>query len=280
MITATDLTLRAGARTLIESASFTIARGDRIGLVGRNGAGKTTLARVLAGEGLADGGTIARSGAVGYLPQGPSEGDTTMTARDRVLSGRGMDAVLRELRSATDAMAAGDRDAIERYARLEDQLTALGGYGAEAEAASIAASLGLPARLLDHQLRMLSGGQRRRVELARILFGGADTLLLDEPTNHLDADSIAWLRDFLRAHKGGLVVISHDVGLLDAAVNRVFYQDATRASTTWAGRHTASSARATSGGGSGSARTPRRRRARSWPRPTACATRRRWPGPR
>src|SRR5437660_1500447 len=167
MITATDLTLRAGARTLIESASFTIARGDRIGLVGRNGAGKTTLARVLAGEGLADGGTIARSGAVGYLPQGPSEGDTTMTARDRVLSGRGMDAVLRELRSATDAMAAGDRDAIERYARLEDQLTALGGYGAEAEAASIAASLGLPARLLDHQLRMLSGGQRRRGQLAR-----------------------------------------------------------------------------------------------------------------
>jgi ATPase subunit of ABC transporter with duplicated ATPase domains len=137
--------------------------------------------------------------------------------------------VLRELRAATDAMAAGDEGAIERYGRLEDRLTTMGGYGAEAEAASVAASLGLPGRLLDHRLRELSGGQRRRVELARILFGGADTLLLDEPTNHLDADSIAWLRDFLRGHRGGLVVISHDAGLLEAVVNRVFHLDANRA---------------------------------------------------
>src|SRR5207237_7512066 len=115
-----------------------------------------------------------------------------------------------------------------RYDRLEDRLQALGGYGAEAEAASIAASLGLPQRVLEQPLRALSGGQRRRVELARILFGGADTLLLDEPTNHLDADSIAWLRDFLRGHRGGLVVISHDAGLLETTVNRVFHLDANR----------------------------------------------------
>ncbi|HXM54313.1 MAG TPA: ABC-F family ATP-binding cassette domain-containing protein [Candidatus Dormibacteraeota bacterium] len=229
MITVTDLTLRAGARTLLEAATFTIGRGDRVGLVGRNGAGKTTLARVLSGEALADGGGVVRSGAVGYLPQGPSEGDMSVLARDRILSGRGMDAVLGDLRAAADAMAAGEPGAIERYGRLEDRLIALGGYGAEAEAASIAASLGLPARLLDHRLRELSGGQRRRVELARILFGGADTLLLDEPTNHLDADSITWLRDFLRAHRGGLVVISHDVELLEATVNRVFHLDANRA---------------------------------------------------
>jgi ATPase subunit of ABC transporter with duplicated ATPase domains len=229
MITATDVTLRAGARTLLEPTSFSIARGDRVGLVGRNGAGKTTLARVLAGEALADGGSIARSGMVGYLPQGPSEGDVSVLARDRILSGRGLDAVLADMRTATDAMAGGDEAAIERYGRLEDRLTALGGYGTEAEAASIAASLGLPARVLDQPLRALSGGQRRRVELSRILFGGADTLLLDEPTNHLDADSIAWLRDFLRGHKGGLVVISHDVALLETAVNRVFHLDANRA---------------------------------------------------
>jgi ATPase subunit of ABC transporter with duplicated ATPase domains len=247
MITVTDLTLRAGARTLLESASFTIGRGDRVGLVGRNGAGKTTLARILSGEGLADAGTVTRSGAVGYLPQGPAdppheirtppprshgdpgEGDRSVTARERVLSGRGMDAVLRDLRAATEAMGRGEPAAIQRYALLEDRLTAVGGYGAEAEAASMAASLGLPARLLEQPLRELSGGQRRRVELARILFSGADTLLLDEPTNHLDADSIAWLRDFLRGHRGGLVVISHDVGLLDATVNRVFHLDANRA---------------------------------------------------
>ncbi len=229
MITATNLLLRAGARTLLKEASFTVAHGDRVGLVGRNGAGKSTLARVLAGETAADGGAVVRTGTVGYLPQGPCEGDVDVLARDRILSGRGMDAVLREIRSAQGAMAAGDPGAIDHYASVEDRLTALGGYSAEAEAASIAANLGLPAGMLDRPLRSLSGGQRRRVELARILFSGAATLLLDEPTNHLDADSIAWLRDFLRGHRGGLVVISHDAGMLQAAVNRVFHLDATRA---------------------------------------------------
>ncbi|MGH3509498.1 MAG: ABC-F family ATP-binding cassette domain-containing protein, partial [Nocardioidaceae bacterium] len=89
--------------------------------------------------------------------------------------------------------------------------------------------LGLPERVLGQPLRQLSGGQRRRVELSRILFSGADNLLLDEPTNHLDADSIGWLRDFLKNHKGGLVVISHDVGLLEVCVNRVLHLDANRA---------------------------------------------------
>ena len=230
MITATNLTLRAAARTLLEGASFTVAHGDRVGLVGRNGAGKTTLARVLAGEVLPDGGRVARTGSAAYLPQdGTSAGDMNGVARDRVLSGRGLDGVLRELWSAQEAMAAGDPAAVELYGHLEDRLTALGGYGAESEAASIAISLGLPARVLDQPLRSLSGGQRRRVELARILFGGAGTLLLEEPTNHLDADAIAWLRDFLRGHRGGLVVISHDVGLLEVAVNRVFHIDANRA---------------------------------------------------
>ncbi len=122
-----------------------------------------------------------------------------------------------------------DRDkAVRRYGRLEERLHVLGGYSAEAEAASIASSLGLPDRVMTQPLGTLSGGQRRRVELARILFSGADTLLLDEPTNHLDADSIVWLRDFLKGHQGGLVVISHDVELLDAVVNRVFHLDANR----------------------------------------------------
>ena len=83
--------------------------------------------------------------------------------------------------------------------------------------------------MLGQPLKTLSGGQRRRVELARILFSGAETLLLDEPTNHLDADSIVWLREFLKAHKGGLVVISHDTALLEATVNRVLHLDANRA---------------------------------------------------
>src|SRR4029078_2437820 len=102
--------------------------------------------------------------------------------------------------------------------RLDATFTARGGYAAEAEAASIASSLGLQERVRGQPLRTRSGGQRRRVELARILFSGAPTLLLDEPTNHLDADSITWLREFLRTHKGGLVIISHDVAALDDCV--------------------------------------------------------------
>ncbi|MGH3365750.1 MAG: ABC-F family ATP-binding cassette domain-containing protein, partial [Nocardioidaceae bacterium] len=89
--------------------------------------------------------------------------------------------------------------------------------------------LGLPERVLGQRLGTLSGGQRRRVELARILFGDSATLLLDEPTNHLDADSITWLREFLRSHQGGLVVISHDVALLENTVNKVLHLDANRA---------------------------------------------------
>ena len=115
------------------------------------------------------------------------------------------------------------------YARAENVLLSAGGYAAEAEAARIAANLGLPDRVLGQPLYTLSGGQRRRIELARILFSDADTLLLDEPTNHLDADSITWLKGYLQSFGGGLVVISHDVGLLEAVVNKVFHLDANRA---------------------------------------------------
>ncbi len=228
MLTATGVELRAGARLLLDDATFRVGAGDRVGLVGRNGAGKTTLARVLAGEGQPAAGTVERRGSVGYLPQDPRTGDLSVLARDRVLSGRGLDVVMADLRVAEEAMAAGDERALHRYSAVQERLHVLGGYAAEAEAASVAASLGLPDRVLSQPLRTLSGGQRRRIELARILFSGADTLLLDEPTNHLDADSIVWLREFLRGHRGGLVVISHDVELLEVTVNKVFHLDATR----------------------------------------------------
>jgi ATPase subunit of ABC transporter with duplicated ATPase domains len=232
MLTATDLEISVAGRLLIAPVTFQIAAGDRIGLVGRNGAGKTTLARVLAGEALPSGGSVRRTGDVAYLPQDPRTGDLDVLARDRILSARSLDGVIRDMRASEQRMAetaGAERDAaIRRYGRLEERFQALGGYAAESEAASIASSLGLPERVFGQALRTLSGGQRRRVELARVLFSGAPTLLLDEPTNHLDADSIAWLRSFLRAHEGGMAVISHDVELLEATVNRVFHLDATR----------------------------------------------------
>jgi ATPase subunit of ABC transporter with duplicated ATPase domains len=233
MITTTDVEIRAGARTLLEAVSFRVAAGDKVGLVGRNGAGKTTLTKVLAGEAQPASGSVTSSGAVGYLPQDPRTGDLDVLAANRILGARGLDVLLAELREAEGAMASVDetrRDAaVRRYGRVEERFHVLGGYAAESEAASIASSLGLPERVLQQPLGTLSGGQRRRVELARILFSGAETLLLDEPTNHLDADSILWLRDFLKRHRGGLIVISHDVGLLEQVVTRVFHLDANRA---------------------------------------------------
>ncbi len=232
MLVARDLEVRAGARLLLEHASFQVAPGDKIGLVGRNGAGKTTLTRILAGEAQPVAGTVSRSGAVGYLPQDPRTGDLDVLARDRILSARGLDLVIARLRKAEHGMGADgevERDkAMASYARAEAELVAAGGYAAEAEAARIASNLGLADRVLHQPLRTLSGGQRRRVELSRILFSGAETLLLDEPTNHLDADSIGWLRSFLQSHAGGLVVISHDSGLLEHTVNKVLHLDAQR----------------------------------------------------
>jgi ATPase subunit of ABC transporter with duplicated ATPase domains len=233
VIVASGVELRAGARLLLDDVNLRVAPGDRVGLVGRNGAGKTTLTRVLAGEGSPAAGSVSRSGAVGYLPQDPRTGDLHVLARDRILSARGLDAVLRDLRAAESAMASPQetaRDkAMARYSRLESEFMARGGYAAESEAAAIASSLGLPERVLGQALATLSGGQRRRVELARILFSGAETLLLDEPTNHLDVDSVVWLRDYLRGYPGGLLIISHDVALIETVVNRVFHLDANRA---------------------------------------------------
>jgi ATPase subunit of ABC transporter with duplicated ATPase domains len=242
VITATDLEVRAGARTLlsIDGAALRIQPGDRIGLVGRNGAGKTTTMRILAGEGEPYAGAIERTGEIGYLPQDSREGDLDMLARDRVLSARGLDTLLADLEKQQALMAevaddAARDKAVRRYGELEERFSALGGYAAESEAGRICASLGLPERVLTQPLRTLSGGQRRRIELSRILFAASDTgsgsdttLLLDEPTNHLDADSIGWLRSFLQNHTGGLVVISHNVELLADVVNRVWFLDAVR----------------------------------------------------
>src|ERR1041385_5220891 len=234
MITTPALELRAGSRIRLSEAPLRVQPGDRIGLVGRNGAGKTTTLKGLAGEGQPFAGGVDSKGAGGCLPQDPRTGDLEVTASNRVLSARGLDTLLTEMK-ALEAKLATDADdrTLRRYGQLEDQFAGLGGYAAEAEASRICANLGLPDRVLAQTLGTLSGGQRRRIELARILFRdaaatGGGILLLDEPTNHLDADSITWLRGFLSSHKGGLIVISHDVNLLDAVVNKVWYLDANR----------------------------------------------------
>lgn len=234
MLQATDLEVRAGARLLLEPTTFRVNPGDKIGLVGRNGAGKTTTMRILAGQLIPAAGKVSRSGKIGYLPQDPGENDPEQISMERILSVRNLPRILERLALAETAMSIARGDALEKamadYAKAEAQLTAAGGYGARAEAARIAANLNLPDRVLGQPMRELSGGQRRRVEVARILFSNADTLLLDEPTNHLDADSVVWLRDFLKTYPGGVIMISHNTELLSETATKVFHLDANRAS--------------------------------------------------
>lgn len=232
MISAQGVEIRIGARTLLNPTSFKVGKGDRVGLVGRNGAGKTTLTKVLAGDTLPTAGTTSRAGVLGYLPQDTHPADPNMTAQDHILSIRELDKLVKLLAKTEADMASEDmkvmEKALDRYPKVEARFLAAGGYSAEAESMRIAANLGLDKDVLSHKLGELSGGQRRRVELARILFSGGETLMLDEPTNHLDVESIAWLRDYLKAYEGGLIVISHDNEFMRAIVNKVFFLDAIR----------------------------------------------------
>lgn len=237
MISASGLTVRIGARELITDANFRLDKGMRVGLVGRNGAGKTTLTKIIAQtddlSAIEVSGQVNRSGVIGYLPQETRVGNLEQSAEDRILSARNIDTTLARIKKAELEMSTlqGPRQqkAMERYVRLDHEFTIAGGWAAKAEAAQIAAALGIDKGNLEQSLQTISGGQRRRVELARILFSQCETLLIDEPTNHLDQDSISWLRDYLRNYQGGFVVISHSVELIDETVNQVWHLDAQRA---------------------------------------------------
>ena len=229
-IEAKGLEIQIGARTLLHPTDFHVSKGDKIGLVGRNGAGKTTLTRVITGDMLPTAGKVRVSGKLGYLPQDTHASDPTQTALDRMMSARDIAAIISRMRKAEKDMTDPDPDvmtkAMNRYDKAMQDFEKAGGYAAQSEATAMAASLGLPQDVMGQQLGTLSGGQRRRIELARILFSDADTLILDEPTNHLDADSIEWLRGYLKKYEGGFLVISHSTELLDEVVNKVWHLDA------------------------------------------------------
>jgi ATPase subunit of ABC transporter with duplicated ATPase domains len=227
-----DLRIELGTRLLLEGASFSVQPGDKIGLVGRNGAGKTTLVRTLVGYSTPAAGTVLRSGNLGYFSQEavlPDLERPDMTALERILAARQIGAMLRKIEDTRHKMerldGAARDDAIKRHARLQDEFETKGGYIAEAEAKKVAANLGIGTPELEQPVATMSGGQRRRVELARILFAETETLLLDEPTNHLDLDAKAWLVDYLSGYRGGILLISHDLPLLDAAITTVLELD-------------------------------------------------------
>jgi len=228
VLQAHGLSVSVGGRLVVESTDFTVMPRDKVGLVGRNGAGKTSLFRVLGGQAEPFDGRVVRKGGLGYLPQDPRMGPDAdaRTAVSHILSGRGIDAEIERIEKLRIAMEEhADERSVTRYSRAEEMFRATGGYAAESEARAIGAGLGLDAARLDGPIGVLSGGERRRVELSRILFAGSDVLCLDEPTNHLDVDAKEWLLGFLRQYRGALLVISHDLDLLDEAITRVLHLD-------------------------------------------------------
>ncbi len=229
LLHAEHITKTIGTRTLFADIDLTLYPGDKVGLVGRNGVGKTTFLKLIA-EPHRDGDMrIRHFGEIGYLPQDPRIDDNVdlkKSVTDHVISSLNLDAERDELAALQAAMEREPNElAIARYSAAQERFADKGGYTAEDKARSFARGIGLRDERLDAPLHELSGGELRLAEIARILFASPDALLLDEPTNHIDTDARLWLLDFMRNYRGGLLVISHDIDLLDESITRVIHLD-------------------------------------------------------
>ena len=229
VIVGSSLGVEIGDRLLLRDASFVVGAGEKVGLVGRNGAGKTSFVSVLVGEPgpqVRSTGNVRVSGTFGYLPQVPAPRGLGLEPNgfSHVLSARGLDVLDDALDQARRQMAKDPTsENIQHFSDLEEQYRRNGGYEAESVMARLAAGLGLPEDALLDDIEQLSGGQRRRVDLIRILFQAPDAMILDEPTNHLDLAAKQWLMEELASFAGSLLVISHDLALLDRAISKVLH---------------------------------------------------------
>ncbi len=242
MIVGSALTIEIGDRTLLSDASFVVGAGEKVGLVGRNGTGKSSFISVLVGEAtpqLRHRGNVRLLGSFGYLPQAPVPGGLGLepTGFSHILSARGLDVLDDALDAARKAMADdSSEENIELYTDLQEQFQSNGGYEAESVMARLADGLGLRQELLLEHIEELSGGQRRRVDLMRVLFQDPELMILDEPTNHLDRSAKRWLLDELAGFAGALLVVSHDLKLLDHSITKVLHISNQRL-TEWKGNY-------------------------------------------
>jgi len=225
LLAISGLTLRMAGRTLLERADLTIEPGRRVGLVGRNGAGKSTLLRAIAGELAPDGGDIRLSARarLGWVKQTAPHGGRSLL--ETVLEGDQERLVLLREADSHDADPG-------RLADVHERLRVIGADAAPGRASAILAGLGFDAEKQARPVDSFSGGWRMRVALATVLFSSPDLLLLDEPTNHLDLEATLWLESWLAKFPGAALVVSHDRGLLDRAVDAIAHLDRQKLSLT------------------------------------------------
>ncbi|MHB8220416.1 MAG: ABC-F family ATP-binding cassette domain-containing protein [Acidimicrobiales bacterium] len=229
VIVGSSMQVEIGHRVLLRDAAFVVGPGEKAGLVGRNGTGKSSFVSVLVGEQSGEvrsSGNVRITGTVGYLPQAPVPRGLGLepSGFSHILSARGLDVLDDALDQARRQMAKDPSEAnIALFSDLEEQYRENGGYEAESVMGRLAAGLGLAEDVLLEDIERLSGGQRRRVDLIRVLFQSPDAMILDEPTNHLDLGAKRWLMDELAAFPGALLVISHDLELLDRSITKVFH---------------------------------------------------------
>jgi ATP-binding cassette, subfamily F, member 3 len=218
-----------GIQTVIEDVSFVINRGDRVGLVGPNGSGKTTLLRIITTQEKPDSGlvTVEPGTTIGYLAQGLEE-SFGATVGEVARSGvAGLLSAQRRVDDLAEQMAADSSDAavLAEYGEALERFEALGGYSIDARIAPVLAGLGLAGVTQETPVRELSGGQRTRLGLARLLVAEPSLLLLDEPTNHLDIAALEWLEAFLAGYDGAALIVSHDRMFLNHTVTRILSLD-------------------------------------------------------
>lgn len=228
MLQVSHIRLSYGPRLVLDDVSFTVAPGEKTGLIGVNGAGKSSLLKIVAGVQESDGGTVMLPRSYGYLSQDVAHETPVAegsTVRDFVFSSTGLDTALDAYETLSTQIAESQNGELplllERFAQAQDALEHLGYYDADARIEQLIAGLKLGGVTLDRHVSTLSGGQKTKLALVRLLFQAPDLLLLDEPTNFLDVDATGWLMEFLDTYNGAILIISHDLDLLDRSINKI-----------------------------------------------------------